>query len=167
MTDALSVIGGNAVFSSDRRYRWQLTRIWSLERMVRAWVLLNPSKANETENDPTVARCIQRDIGDGFGGTLVLNIFALCSTRPSELYKDIRPIGYANDRFIIDGAEHPRVGEIVCGWGNHGQLLSRGPSVLTMLRVSAVGKLRCLGLTQMNHPKHPLYQPYAHKPMPL
>lgn len=165
--DPLSTIGSSAVFSTDRRYRWQLTRIRSLVRLVRAWILLNPSTADETTDDPTVFRCQQRDISDGFDGTVILNIFAFRSTDPRQLYELEDPVGYANDTYIRRVAQHPRVAEIVCGWGNHGQLRSRGPTVLTLLRGERPLDIRCLGLTKSNHPKHPLYLPYSLQPMPL
>lgn len=163
---ALNTIGSGAVFSADRRYRWQLTRIRSLERFIRVWILLNPSTADETKDDPTVFRCIQRDIGDGFDGTVVLNIFAWRSTDPMELYKVADPIGYANNEYIRAVSKHPRVGQVVCGWGNHGYHMDRGSKVLTMLRAEGVLP-HVLKVTKLKQPWHPLYLPYSLQPMVL
>lgn len=49
--------GIGATFSPDRRYRYLLWRMWSPAMPVANFVLLNPSTADETVNDPTVERC--------------------------------------------------------------------------------------------------------------
>ena len=45
-----------ALFSRDRRFRYRLGRRWGQGAAV-CFVLLNPSTADETCNDPTVRRC--------------------------------------------------------------------------------------------------------------
>jgi hypothetical protein len=47
-----------AVFSDDREYRYRLWRTWDVDKPTAAFVMLNPSTADETENDPTIRRCI-------------------------------------------------------------------------------------------------------------
>lgn len=153
-----------ATFSDDRLYRWDLTRIQT-QGPVRAWILLNPSTADEHTNDPTVFRCMQRDIGEGFAGTIVLNIFALRSTDPQALYTAKDPIGLLNDSVIRYWACHPAVKQIACGWGNHGLHLERGQRVLEiLLRCKAARKMRAIALTKFDQPVHPLYQAYANVP---
>lgn len=49
-------------------------------------VMLNPSTADEAQNDPTVERCERRALRLGFGQLEVVNLFALRSTDPSALY---------------------------------------------------------------------------------
>ena len=46
-----------ALFSRDRRFRYRLGRRWGDGAAV-CFVLLNPSTADETREDPTVRRCI-------------------------------------------------------------------------------------------------------------
>lgn len=86
-----------ATFSPCRNWRYSLWRIWDPERAPLLCILLNPSTADETENDPTVTRCQQRAQSGEFGGILIGNIFALRSTDPSVLYKSPDPIGPEND----------------------------------------------------------------------
>ena len=47
-----------AWFSTDKRYRWALWRTWNVNKGRVVFIGLNPSTATETEDDPTVRRCI-------------------------------------------------------------------------------------------------------------
>ena len=163
-----------AVFSPDRRYRYLLWRRWS-----EAWaggadgadmapwalfILLNPSTADEVRNDPTVERCQRRAVRAGYGGMVVLNIFALRSTDPAALYKEEDPVGHRNDRYIRFAAR--RIPDVVCGWGIHGAHLDRGKEVLALLAESGA-RPQAFGVTKEGQPKHPLYLPYSLAPAPL
>lgn len=143
-------------FSKDRRYRYYLYIKLGFGPNIN-FILLNPSTADEVNNDPTVSRCIERANSYGYGGVIITNIFALRSTQPSMLYKTKDPIGPENDINIIIAANESI--EIVCGWGNHGTHLNRGDEVREMM-----GKfyaLSCLKLTSKGQPSHPLYLPYS------
>ena len=147
----------DAFFSPCRLYRYTLHRIWSEKKPFVMFVGLNPSTADERKNDPTVTRCI-RFAGDwGYGGMVMMNIFAYRSTDPRMLYKLENPVGEDNDRYIIEIAGE--AGLIVTSWGNHGAHKGRGDEVLSMLMAmgGSSGKVRHLGLTGEGQPKHPLY----------
>ena len=49
------------------------------------FVLLNPSAADETREDPTVRRCIGFTERDGCGGLDVVNLYADATTDPDDL----------------------------------------------------------------------------------
>jgi hypothetical protein len=68
-----------AVFSPCRRYRYELGQIWAGEENVAVFVGLNPSTANEHVDDPTIRRCIRFARDWGYGGLVMLNLFALVS----------------------------------------------------------------------------------------
>lgn len=153
-----------ATFSPDRRYRWSLYRIWQPRAPLVCYVLLNPSTADETRNDPTVARCQVRALNAGYGGLLVVNIFAWRSTNPAELYQVADPVGVANDRAILTAVRKSEL--VVCGWGKHGALLDRGKKVVELIR--STGRVpHALRINSDGSPEHPLYLSYELEPQPL
>ena len=157
-----------AVFSKDRVYRYLLTRRVGVQDSTCLFIMLNPSTADETQNDPTVTRCIRYARRWGFGKLEVCNIFAYRATNPKELYTphpshwpSFMTTMYA---FIVgpDNNDHitnaiHRADRVVCAWGNHGELYGRGDEVREM--VEDGGKYpMALKITKKNQPVHPLYQ---------
>lgn len=149
-----------AVFSDCRKYRYRLWRTWG-EAAPAVFVMLNPSTADEVENDPTVERCERRARAMGFGGLHVANIFALRSTDPSALYNHDDPIGPDNDAAILESVAG--AGLVICAWGAHGNLYQRGQKVLQLLRGAGIAP-HYLKLNNDGTPKHPLYVGYDVKP---
>ena len=76
-----------AVFSEDRRYRYLLERRVGDSPKRVLFIMLNPSKADEKYNDPTIRRCIGFAREWGFGLLHVVNLLALMSTDPRALLK--------------------------------------------------------------------------------
>lgn len=146
----------STVFSPDRRYRYWLEAKLSDADGVCMFLMLNPSTADEMKSDPTVTRAKGFAQSWGYGTLWVCNIFALRATDPGVLRKDPEPIGADNDEHILHSAR--RSDEVVCAWGNHGEHLDRGAQVLDMLETQAPDvRLRHLGMTMRNQPRHPLY----------
>lgn len=156
-------IMSGARFSDCKKYRYALWRSWSFTVKPAVFVMLNPSTADETVNDPTVERCLRRARQMGFGGLIVTNIFALRSTDPQQLYAPVDPIGPENDREIKQALA--LAGVVVCAWGNHGEYLDRGASVRRLIKSVGITPHH-LGLTQHGQPRHPLYVSYLRKPEP-
>lgn len=162
---------GSAIFSDDQHYRYVLTRRWNDDPLGTycpcVFIGLNPSTATADKADPTVRRCIGYARDWGFDGLVMLNIFALRSARPSELYKaSWSAIGPANSGHIID-----RIREIkptplvVCAWGSHGTYLNRGAAIAAILRAAEV-PLFALRFNKDGSPTHPLYLPSELRPIP-
>ena len=151
-----------AVFSDCRQCRYRLWLQWD-EQPPAVFVMLNPSTADEIENDPTVERCERRARAMGYGGLRVANIFALRSTDPQALYGHHDPIGQQNDAAIIESVTGS--GIVVCAWGSHGNLNKRGEHVLQLLRAAGITP-HYLKLNRDGTPQHPLYIGYALTPKP-
>jgi hypothetical protein len=149
-----------AVFSPCKKYRYQLWRTWG-DAAPAVFVMLNPSTADEIDNDPTVERCERRARAMGYGGLRVSNIFALRSTDPSALYTEADPVGPDNDAAILESVSG--AGLVICAWGAHGNLNDRGPAVLRLLR-EAGAIPHYLHLNRDGTPKHPLYVGYDVQP---
>lgn len=150
-----------AVYSDCEAYRYALTREWAPGRRL-LLVMLNPSTATETVNDPTVERCERRARAMRFGGFRVVNLFAFRATDPRALRTVADPIGPDNDATLHEGAAWADA--ILCGWGGHGALLGRDATVTAKLR-AVERPLWHLGLTRQGQPKHPLYIAYDQQPV--
>lgn len=151
-----------AVYSDCERYRYALTRTWDPQGKRVLFVMLNPSKATEVQNDPTVERCERRARALGFGAFQVTNIFAWRDTDPFQMRKARDPIGPENDATIRAGAEW--ADQIIAAWGTHGAHLDRGPQMADILHATQK-PIYTLGLSKHGHPKHPLYISYSQQPM--
>jgi hypothetical protein len=164
-----------AIFSDCETYRYLLWRVWddSLRRAL--LLMLNPSTANEVENDPTVERQIRRvlmwpQIGFPFnvGGLEVANAFAYRETDSTKLASlnlsgsDL--VGPDNDAMILDASRRATV--VVCGWGQPGLLGGRGDAVLRLLRAAGI-KPYGLQMNRDGTPKHPLYVRYETIPIEI
>lgn len=124
--------------------------------------MLNPSKATEIQNDPTVERCERRARALGCGAFQVANIFAWRETSPHLMRKAIDPVGPDNDAILLQGAAWADT--VIAAWGTHGAHLGRGDAVKSLLQNQQIPMFH-LGLSKAGHPKHPLYIPYAQHPM--
>ncbi|MDD5001528.1 MAG: DUF1643 domain-containing protein [Thiomonas arsenitoxydans] len=153
-----------ATFSPCRYYRYTLWRTWDTSKPACLFLMLNPSTADETDNDPTVERCQRRAVAMGYGGLVVCNIFAYRSTDPGVLYTASDPVGPDNDVAIV--AQAQAAGLVVCGWGTHGALQGRGAAVLSMLRDAGVTP-HALRINRDGSPQHPLYVGYARQPFAM
>lgn len=153
----------DAVFSPGRVYRYFLIReLRKSKKPSRVlFVLLNPSTADETKNDPTVERCQRRAWSLGFDVMMVCNIFALRSTMPEYLYKADDPIGVDNNAWIRFAASNADL--VICGWGMHGRHLDRGVKVLDLIRNTG-RKTYALKINEGGIPGHPLYLKYSLQP---
>ena len=165
-----------AIFSPDRRYRYSLIVDLvadapargsfcadPLERRI-AWLMLNPSIADETRDDPTVARCCKRSRLWGFTSLEVVNVYAIVGTVPEEALAggDDDARGPENDDAIVRAVTAAEI--VVCAWGKHATR-SRIREIDMLLAVAgARGKARALKQNGDGSPAHPLYLPDALRP---
>jgi hypothetical protein len=147
--------GSGALFSDCRTWRYSLWRVWQPELRPTAFICLNPSTADETNDDPTVRRCINFAKKWGTGGFFMLNAFAVRSTDPKLLYSFPDPVGPENDRNLIRFAKLCSI--VVAAWGVHASKVGdRHSYLLDLFKVNRV-PLHCLKVTKGGMPSHPLY----------
>ena len=142
-----------AIFDFNDRYRYSLWRAWSAHHPRIAFVLLNPSTADEQRNDPTIRRCMGFARAWDFASMEVVNLFAYRATDYRELFRVSDPIGEENNRFLMQAVE--RCSAVVVGWGTKGTLLDRDRQVMSLL--TGRNDVYCLGITKDGQPRHPLY----------
>lgn len=157
---------GFGVGGSTSAYRYTLRREWQADLIDTLsgngkhalYIMLNPSTADATRNDPTVAKCMRLARRWGFDAVEVRNIFALRSTDPRGLTHCDDPVGLENNQAIWDAVTDPRTDLIVAAWGNHGRLNKRADTVRGLL-LRAARPVHCFAVSLMGEPMHPLYQP--------
>lgn len=132
-------------------YRYLLWRVWNPDLPLLLWILLNPSTADESSNDPTLRRVQGFSQSFGYGGLEVVNLFALRSPDPRALAQIVDPVGPENDRYIRGAVV--RATKIIAAWGNYRMLYRRDHWILSQI----AGPIFCLGITRNGNPRHPLY----------
>lgn len=137
-------------------YRYQLTRHWALSDnpSMLTVVMLNPSTADATLDDPTIRRCIGLAKAAGAEGLRVVNLFAFRSADPGALVEAGDPVGPMNDEYILAAARESV--RMVAAWSAHPFAARRANVVYEMLRTAGIS-LECWGTTKGGHPRHPLY----------
>jgi hypothetical protein len=149
-------------------YRYDLTRLWeapdSDDPGFVNFIMLNPSTADATKDDPTIRRCIAYARRWGYDGVVVTNLFALRATDPKALLRDPDPIGLENDAHLSHWAARAEL--VVCAWGSHAMAARRAAAVLDLLR-SAGATPHALKLTGSGMPGHPLYLKADASPFPF
>lgn len=152
-----------ALYSDCETYRYSLTRIWDEALPKLLFIMLNPSKATEVQNDPTIERCERRSRALGYGGFRAVNIFALRETDPYAMRKHHAPEGPDNARILTESCDWADT--ILAAWGSHGEHLDQGYKTRDRL-FGAGHEMHHFGLTKHGHPRHPLYVAYARQPEP-
>lgn len=145
-------INRDALISPTGTHRYLLTRSWAMREPHTCFIMLNPSTADASVDDPTIRRCMGFARAWGSGSIAVVNLFAFRATNPKALRQERDPIGHENNMHIqlaVEDAER-----IVLAWGAQGDLYDRDLEVLDLLKSY---QLYTLGVTKAGHPKHPLY----------
>lgn len=109
-------VEGDTPFSSDRAYRWWLTRRWGTGPALK-FVALNPSAADQHRDDQTTRRDMHFARGFGYDAVTLLALNAAVMTNPKHLRGVLDPIGPDNDLHLA--REVARHDVIVFAWGSH------------------------------------------------
>lgn len=147
-----------AYLSADRLYRYWLLRVWNEALPVAAFIGVNPSTADEKENDQTIRKEIGFSSRLGFGGLLKLNVGAYRSTDPRKWRKAADPIGAENSAEDLAGyIRHFKATSVIAAWGKNGNyFIGRCEAI-----VREIPELLCLGRNGDGTPRHPLMLPYT------
>jgi hypothetical protein len=151
-----------ASFSECLKYRYNLWRRWT-KGPTCVWIMLNPSTADEFQNDPTIERCERRSRNMGYAAVEVVNLFAFRATNPADMMAKADPVGPENDQAILAAISGASL--VICAWGNHGAHLGRSRQVKHLI-IKSGATPHHLGLTSLGEPRHPLYVDYGVNPTP-
>lgn len=157
---------GSAVISPCQCYRYSLTRTWRIHgtsdgqghRVL--WVMLNPSTADGSANDPTIRKCVGFAKRWGAGAIEVVNLYAFRATDPARLREPVcEPVGPDNDVHIRAAID--RAAQIVCAWGANASDHGPRPAAVRRMLDEAGRTAHCLGRVASGSPRHPLMVAYA------
>ena len=138
-----------ALFSEKRKYRYCLWRIWDEFLPMIMFIGLNPSTANEEQDDPTIRRVVGFARSWGYGGVYMLNLFTYVTAYPAVLMKCNNPLMLSDWYLRLYAKE---VDKIVFAWGSFPEAFERAEKVKGMFPIAY-----CLGQNSNGSPKHPLY----------
>lgn len=161
----------SAIMSADQLYRYRLTRDLGMTGDgACCFVMLNPSTADATNDDPTIRRCVGFAKRFGCGRLEVVNLFAFRATNPQDLFDSadagIDVIGRENDQHIAEACNASRI--VICAWGNHGRFQWRDKDVLAIIRAQQGAAPQALKINaKSGQPSHPLYLPANSQLLPL
>lgn len=145
----------SAILDATRTYRYRLERDVGESSRTCLFVMLNPSTADENQDDPTIRRCISFAKREGCGRLVVCNLYALRSTDPRALRNATDPIGPENSMHLQAAAAEADL--IIIAWGTH-HLGGAWPHKVTAI-LQEQGSVYALRRTKAGDPGHPLYVP--------
>jgi hypothetical protein len=151
----MAALERTAIFDPTGQYRYVLTRRWQPGPQL-TLILLNPSRADHRQDDPTLRRCLGLAQGWGYSAITVVNLFAYCTPYPQALRQSADPIGPDNDAYLCQACGE--LSPIVLAWGNQGAWRDRAARVLKLLHPWR-SRFHCLGMNRTGQPRHPLYVP--------
>lgn len=154
------VLKRQAVFSECRSYRYGLWRVWDESKPTAMFICLNPSTADEVDDDPTISRCIGFAREWGYGGICVGNLFAFRETDRCKLKLCRHPVGPNNDKWLQRMSRESDI--VVSAWGNDDSFMWRASKVKAL-----IPELYCIEVNKTGEPRHPLYAKQASEPKPM
>ena len=136
-----------AFFSSCRKNRFALWRIWDGKLPVAMCIGINPSHANEEQDDPTI-RILRGVLANlDFGGLVMTNLYSLISSTKEVLATEVGLVP-ENDAYI--SAFGDCCDEVIFCWGSTPDFEDR----VAMIR-SKFPAAKCFGTTKDGSPYHP------------
>lgn len=147
-----SFVDSGADFSSDRKYRYSLWRIWDPSKPLVMFIGLNPSTANETDPDPTIESVIRISKHNGYGGFYMMNCWAYIATKPENLKINPTSDKWNNDMLTVTAG---KCKDVVFAWGNFKIVMNHGKDKEFKEMFPTA---KTIGLNKNGSPKHPLFQ---------
>ncbi len=131
------------------KYRYMLGRIWDKSKRLVLYIGINPNTADDTIDNPTITRLIGFSKEFGYGGMIVVNLFAYRTPNPKDLLLVEDPVGPLNESSLLTFGV--TCDDVVFMWGDS-PTLGRDKGVIEMFPNAL-----CFGVSRAGNPKHPLY----------
>lgn len=148
-----------AIISACGLFRYRVWRMWDLSLPVLVLCGMNPSYADAVRSDLTLTKTIGFAKRHGYGGVIIVNLFAFRATDPNVLRSRLSTmaredvVGPENDAHIAWACQAPPLSTVVAAWGT-GWVANRDVEVLSLLRNLRKGNVKCFGKTADGRPRH-------------
>lgn len=148
-----------AILSENLQHRYALTRTWRLSPPMPAdllaFVMLNPSTADDEKDDQTIRRCMMIGWREGYDGIEVCNLRSFRARDPKRCMEQPRsPVNWMHLETIVTSARNRK--PIICAWGAS-KFVADDAKRFTDLAATGGAELKCLGRTKDGSPRHPCY----------
>ena len=139
-------------------YRDNLYRRTGDNGKICLFIMLNPSTADDLEDDPTIRKCIHYSKREGCGLLTVVNLFNVRSTNPDNLLKMSNKQRETDCNILNVEQEIKKADLIILAWGSHpATKISKREQIVELVYNN--GKIPyCLKINKDGNPAHPLYQ---------
>ncbi len=164
MTTDLAGITRSAVLSDCGRFRFELRRSWGEGGQV-AWLMLNPSTADDEQDDPTLRRIQDWAARWGYHGVVVVNVFPFRASQPADLWRWLNDSRGDTEQLAITATLRDNQAHIhraakaaalrMVGFG--AEVATAAPTDLDIV-LDAFGEAgsMCLGTNKHGWPLHPM-----------
>lgn len=144
------VMDKGAEFSSCRKYRYKLWRIWDNTLPLVMFIGLNPSTADEVKDDNTISNVGKIAKQNNYGGFYMMNSFPFVSTDPKQL-TDLTN-NNINDQALLEVKN--KCTDVVFAWGSFDVMKKTGRD---QQLINMFPNAKALKINKDRSPKHPLY----------
>ena len=158
----------SAIISECGTYRYSLTREWEQGDGAVLFIMLNPSTADGSQDDPTIRRCMGFAQAWGAKRLEVRNLFAYRATKPKDMIAaqkmSVDIVGPENAAGVLCSAASAT--KIVCAWGAQKEARYPGKRMINSLLDAGLVPW-ALRITSAGAPEHPLFVPASVEPARL
>tara|TARA_Y100001970_G_scaffold72954_1_gene92549 strand:- start:3492 stop:4028 length:537 start_codon:yes stop_codon:yes gene_type:complete len=159
----------NCLISVNKLYRWSLSYEISKSTKEIIFIGLNPSLSDLDFMDNTTKKIIKISEKHNYGKIKLINLFALISSNPKNLFNHKNPVGYLNNNHIYKNLKHwseNKNCDLWLGWGNKGNFLKRNKKISKkIMKYYSIKKKNfdkplgplLIKKTIKDNPIHPLY----------
>lgn len=140
-------------------HRNWLLRNWDGNKPRLLFIGLNPSKADDKEDDATIRRLIHFSKKRGCGSFMIINLYTKIATKRKDLIAHIKEDGdLCPGEWILKCHSEPvawrSYKKVIFMWGGTKQAKERAKYAISRFPFAY-----CFGHTKDGSPKHPLYLP--------
>ncbi len=140
----------SAIFDKSMKYRYSLSKEWDQHKDKVVFIMLNPSIADDEEEDKTTRRCIYFAEKFGYGSLEIVNLFAYITPYPRDLKKLEKNEAIGNENYKYINRALISASMIIAAWGENATIHQRHQDIEQFTKPFEIYSLG--SLTKEGHP---------------